>query len=378
MRVSVLVAIFLAVVAVVSAGSTRWYHLDQPYTFEQYVAEFGKTYDSAEHAQRKSIFEARLEAIRKHNQDSTKTWKQGVNHLTDHTDEENARLLGYNKHMGYISRERRTAIARSAPVRPQPISVELPTHVDWREKGVVSDVKDQGECGSCWTFATAETVESHFALSTGALMDLSEQQILDCTPNPKQCGGTGGCEGGTAELAMARIIAMGGLSAEWTYPYTSYFGQDFTCHFNATQTRPLAHLASYVDLPSNVYNPTITAVATVGPIAISVDAGSWFAYESGVYDGCNQTNPDIDHAVQLVGYGTDPKFGDYWLVRNSWSSQWGEKGYIRLRRTAHEETRCGTDLKPSDGTGCANGPATVKVCGTCGILYDNAYPIIKN
>ena len=98
----------------------------------------------------------------------------------------------------------------------------LPEHVDWREKGVVTPAKDQGQCGSCWTFASTEALESSVALTTGHLMTLSEQQILDCTPNPKHCGGTGGCQGGIVQIAYDKINEYGGLSGEWQYPYLSY------------------------------------------------------------------------------------------------------------------------------------------------------------
>jgi len=199
---------------------------------------------------------------------------------------------------------------------------------------------------------------------------------LDCTPNPDQCGGTGGCGGGTAELAFARIMQLGGLATEWTYPYASYSGSNQKCRFDPSFTPPFANISAYYTLPQNKYLPLLDHVANTGPMAISVDASAWSAYETGVFDGCNQTNPDIDHAVALEGYGTDPNFGPYWLVRNSWSSKWGEKGYIKLKRTSNEEGRCGMDITPRDGDGCKDGPPQVKVCGTCGILYDNCYPVV--
>lgn len=291
--------------------------------------------------------------------------------MTDWTEAEFKRLLGYKKSIAATMPKSPLATEWNHPaVRLE----DLPQEVDWRDKGVVTPVKDQGRCGSCWTFATAETIESHWAIKTGQLPILSEQQILDCTPNPDQCGGTGGCAGGTAELAMARIVQMGGLSSEWTYPYMSYYGANASCHFTA-QTPPAAHIAGYQRLPTNVQLPLMQAVAELGPIAISVDASSWQKYEQGVFDGCNQTHPDIDHAVQLVGYGTDPVDGDYWLVRNSWSPAWGDKGYIKLKRSI--SITCGVDLHPQDGTGCKDGPPTVVVCGTCGILYDNTFPIMN-
>jgi len=244
--------------------------------------------------------------------------------------------------------------------------------VDWRAKGIVTSVKDQANCGSCWSFATAEALEIAWGLKTGNLTVLSEQQILDCTPNPNHCGGTGGCQGGTAELAYDRIIQLGGLTSEALYPYVSGGGRDYKC--KSPIPAPIAKVSNYTKLPENEYEPLLTAVATVGPIAISVDAASWGRYASGVYNGCNQKNPDIDHAVLLVGYGTDPDHGDYWLVRNSWGPGWGEKGYIRLARSS--DANCGTDKTPDDGSGCSGGPPEVTVCGTCGILYDTCYPIV--
>jgi len=130
--------------------------------------------------------------------------------------------------------------------------------------------------------------------------------------------------------------------------------------------------ASSVDSSPGTVRPLGSGLYTLH--WLSVDAASWSAYEEGVFDGCNQTNPDLDHAVQLVGFGTDSQFGDYWLVRNSWAPLWGENGYIRLRRTPVE--RCGVDVTPSHGDGCRGGPPTEYVCGTCGVVYDALYPNI--
>lgn len=357
----------------VAEARPKWHQL-KGYTFEQYVKDFHRTYTGAELALRRTLFEGRLQDIMAHNTNPSFTWKQGVNHLSDRTEAELKSLRGYNKGVGYSMRQMRPA-AMSGEHQPTVHPSQLPTDVDWRKSNIVSPVKNQGECGSCWTFASAEAVESHAAKKTGELAVLSEQQILDCTPNPKHCGGTGGCQGGTAELAFGRINEIGGLSSEWTYSYKSFHGQNFQCQFNTTMTPPQVKVASYKRIPTNQYAPLMEAVATQGPIAISVDASAWSHYETGVFNGCNQTNPDIDHAVLLVGYGTDTQLGDYWLVRNSWSPTWGEEGYIRVYRSSVQ--RCGEDITPLDGTGCSGGPSKVTVCGTCGILFDNCYPIIE-
>jgi len=205
-------------------------------------------------------------------------------------------------------------------------------------------------------------------------MDLSEQFILDCTQNPDDCGGTGGCSGGTQALAYENIISSGGIPTEWQYPYQSYFGMNYNCRAN--QTNPEALLLNYTLLPVNELNPILYHLANNGPLSVSVDASAWGAYESGVFAGCNLTNPDIDHAVQLVGYGTDPQYGPYWLIRNSWAVSFGEMGYIRIQRYTENQTPCGTDIHPSDGLGCKNGPPKVTVCGNCGILYDATFVAI--
>jgi len=265
---------------------------------------------------------------------------------------------------------------KDAPTEESIVSIQssegLPTHVDWRTKGIITAVKNQGECGSCWTFGTCETIESFWAMKTKKLVVMSEQQILDCTPNPNDCGGTGGCGGGTPEIAYQQIIQMGGLTSEKDYPYTAENGN---CQFNKQTTPPVAKLTGYKVLPSNNYTAVLTAVASIGPMVINVDASEWSSYDSGVFSGCDEeSNIDIDHVVQLVGYGTDTQLGSYWIVRNSWGGDWGESGYIRLARPT--KVTCGIDYSPQDGTGCNGGPSQVTVCGQCGILYDVSYPVV--
>jgi len=166
------------------------------------------------------------------------------------------------------------------------------------------------------------------------------------------------------------------ISSECTYPYQSYQGNNFNqCGFNASLTPPQTpDLEKIALLNPNEYEPLVQAVANIGPISISVDASTWSEYESGIFNGCNQTTPDINHAVQLVGYGYEHN-DEYWLVRNSWAPSWGEDGYIKLYKSS--KVVCGVDVTPLDGSGCINGPANVTVCGTCGILYEPAYPVLS-
>jgi len=332
-----------------------------------------KSYPSEqEYILRKSLFETRLAEIVAHNSNPKFTWQVGVNQFTDMTEAERKSYVGLNKKLLYQTKTARADINKL----PHPVTMKamssLPDSVDWRKSGIITAVKNQGQCGSCWTFGAAECIESMWAQYTKTLTVLSEQNMLDCTPNPNHCGGTGGCGGGTVELAYD-VVIKSGIATEKSYPYVSGSnGRNYPCKQGIPS---FANITSYVNLPTNQQPPLLDALANIGPIAINVEAMPWMSYRSGVFDGCNQKNPDIDHVVQLVGYGTDTRNGDYWLVRNSWGSGWGESGYIRLKREA--TPRCGVDKNPQDGTGCDGGPPTVDVCGTCGILFDSIYPVFK-
>ena len=165
---------------------------------------------------------------------------------------------------------------------------ELPSYVNWVEKGVTSPVKDQGHCGSCWAFASTATIESHAAINSGQLKTLSPQQLVDCAPNTLSCGGTGGCQGSIAELAF-NYVQLYGMTSEYKYSYSSYFSGNAapSCQYNQTLQTPEVTLDGYVKLPSNNYEGILTVVATQGPVAVAVDASTWHDYETGVFNGCS-------------------------------------------------------------------------------------------
>lgn len=245
-------------------------------------------------------------------------------------------------------------------------AVRVADRVDWREENVVTPVKNQGGCGSCWAFSATAVFESQLAIKTGSLYVLGPQELVDCAPNPNECGGSGGCEGSTQWLGF-NYTKTAGFALESDYPYKAH---DQSCAIK--RKKPVATNTGYERLAKNDYNALMQAVNKVGPIAVSVDA-SWHGYEEGVYDG--QMSSTIDHAVVLDGYGTDAASGyDYWLVRNSWGSSWGEKGYIRIRRFGDGKEPCATDKRPQDGTECKGGPKTIEVCGLSGIMSDSSYP----
>jgi len=357
--------LIVATLSVVIAA--RNFEQVEGYTFEEYVRDFHKHYDIHDYLKHSRTFQKNLATIIAHNKNPVHTWKMAVNKFADLDEHQMKTFYGWNHKMGRAWRSRYPmADLSSLP----PVS-DLPPTVDWRNASIVTPVKDQGMCGSCWAFAATECIESNVAQQTGNLVVLSEQNMVDCTPNPQHCGGTGGCSGATAELGFSYVMDKG-IASEDDYPYT---GSDGDCDETIAKT---SSISNFVVLPQNNYSALVAAVATVGPIAVTVAASPWSFYSSGVFTGCPKPNEDVDlnHGVQLVGYGTDAKDGDYWLVRNSWGEGWGEGGYIRIQKHSDGDTKwCGINHEPLDGSGCPGGPSQITVCGSCGIWYDTSFPI---
>jgi len=349
-----------------------------PAQFEKFKRNFDRKYSSkSEELQRYEIFKTNLAKINDHNSREGETWRMAVNQFTDITEEEFRDTVvgqGYLRTPG-VSGARRSSHDDRSFLKAR----DLPAHVDWREAGKVSEPKNQGSCGSCWAFAATEQIESYAAINNVTLMPsiaLSTQEITSCTPNPLQCGGTGGCRGSIPQLAY-NYVQLFGLANEDDYPYHSGgLGSTGTCKYGVGMRAPYMAISGYDTLPPNNLEATMTHLAQVGPLAVAADALRWQFYGSGVFSGCSyDENIGLNHAIQLVGYGTDAEYGDYWLVRNSWGEFWGEAGYIRMQRES--ELVCGTDTTPMDGTACVGGPGTDSqvVCGMCGLLYDMSYPL---
>jgi len=202
-------------------------------------------------------------------------------------------------------------------------TTSLPTSVDWRTQGIVTPVKDQGQCGSCWSFSATGSVEGAYAQKTGKLVSLSEQQLVDCST----AQGNQGCNGGLMDYAFQYIISNNGITTEANYPYTAT-GPNACQTSLASQTA--ATISSFQDVPQSDENALQSAVAQQPvSVAIEADQQAFQFYSGGVLTAACGKN--LDHGVLAVGYGTDNGV-NYWLVKNSWGSSWGEQGYIRLVR----------------------------------------------
>jgi len=246
-----------------------------------------------------------------------------MNHLGDLTNQEYRNLLlgmkvpvGYEHKQGDISGSDSDA---------------LPASWDWRKQGAVTGVKDQGQCGSCWSFSTTGSTEGCHQISSKKLVSLSEQNLVDCSTS----FGNMGCEGGLMTQAMEYIISTGGIDTESSYPYTA---EDGNCQYNAANSG--ATLKSYNNVNQGDEKGLQTAVSQ-GPTSVAIDASqsSFQFYSSGVYNEPACSTSQLDHGVLAIGWGNDPSGGDYWLVKNSWGTSWGQQGYIWMSR--NKNNQCG-------------------------------------
>jgi len=230
----------------------------------------------------------------------------------------------------------------------------LPAAIDWTTKGAVTPVKDQGQCGSCWSFSTTGALEGAFAIKYGTLVSFSEQQLVDCDTLGNG-GRDHGCNGGLMDNAFNWISKNNGLCTETDYPYVSGVTKTAgTCQKSCKNVVGSDVLSSPVDVEPASDVAMMGALA-LGPVSVAIEADErdFQLYKSGVFSGKCGTN--LDHGVLAVGYGTDSNGGgDYYKVKNSWSTTWGEKGYIRLGR----------------GAGFNGGK------GQCGILLEASYPVV--
>eukprot|EP00253_Pinus_taeda_P025030 PITA_25030 len=300
-----------------------------------------RSLNSDEHAKRFEIFKENVKYIDSVNKQDG-PYKLGLNKFADLSNEE-FKAMHMTTRMEKHKSLRRDRGTQSGSFMYQN-STSLPESIDWRKKGAVTPVKNQGQCGSCWAFSTVAAVESINYIKTGKLVSLSEQQLVDCSKE------NAGCNGGLMDYAFQYIIDNGGIATEDAYPYTAEAGECSTTKIKSKATTIV--IDSFEDVPSNNEEALKKAVAHQ-PVSVAIEAsGQDFQfYLKGVFTG--KCGTELDHGVVVVGYGKSSEGINFWIVRNSWGDEWGEKGYIKM---------------------CRNIKA---IEGKCGIAMQASYPIMK-
>uniref|UniRef100_A0A8C4FD38 Cathepsin S, ortholog 2, tandem duplicate 2 n=1 Tax=Dicentrarchus labrax TaxID=13489 RepID=A0A8C4FD38_DICLA len=289
----------------------------------------GKKYQTeVEDVSRRELWEKNLMLITMHNLEASMglhTYELSMNHMGDLTQEEIMQ--------SFATLSPPTDIQRAASPFAGTTGADVPDTMDWREKGCVTSVKMQGSCGSCWAFSAAGALEGQLAKTTGKLVDLSPQNLVDCSTKY----GNHGCNGGFMHQAFQYVIDNQGIDSDASYPYT---GRNGECRYNSKFRA--ANCSQYSFLPEGDEGALKEALANIGPISVAIDATrpTFTFYRSGVYNDPN-CSQKVNHGVLAVGYGTlDGQ--DYWLVKNSWGKTFGDQGYIRMSRNKNDQ--CGIAL----------------------------------
>jgi cathepsin L len=294
--------------------------------FTRWMAQNDKTYQHEEFFHRYNTFRANLDTINASN-NNNKTYTLSMNKFGDLTTEE------FGKQMCGFKPALRTSATYPSEVESD---VFVGDSLNWVTKGAVTPVKDQGQCGSCWAFSATGAIEGAVFVAGKGLTSVSEQQLVDCAG----AQGNQGCNGGLMDYAFDYVIKHGGIGSEADYKYTA---RDGTCKDKTVKS--VSTISSYKDVAAGDEAALMVAVQTA-PIAIAIEADqSCFQfYHTGVLDD-SSCGTNLDHGVLLVGYDTDAKSGkDYWLVKNSWGTSWGDAGYIKFVRGKNQ---CGLTLAPS-------------------------------
>jgi len=307
-------------VLVVAFAAAQAFDLDTEW--EAFKVKYGKNLlTGQEHNARKNIFANNLRFIEKHNAEHAlglHTYTVGVNQFADLTNEE------------FV--EQYTGVKPMEGAKETAIEVvgDIPESIDWREKGAVTPVKNQGPCGSCWAFSATGTMEGAVFKKTGKLVSLSEQNLVDCSTIRNH-----GCHGGNPYFALMYTVVNKGIDTEESYPYE---GKQSACRYDENNSG--ARILGGVQIAINDEEGLKKAIGTVGPVSVAIDAShySFQLYKSGIYNEPQCSSMWLDHGVLAVGYGSE-NGQDYYIVKNSWGTQWGEEGYILMSR--NKRNQCG-------------------------------------
>jgi len=297
--------------------------------WESYKANHGRQYPTKDEENfRMKVFMENKHKIAKHNNRASnglKGYTLAMNKFGDLLSHEFVALMN-----GFKKSYRTDSLNGSTYLSPH--NVVIPPSVDWRTRGYVSEVKDQGQCGSCWSFSATGALEGQHYRKFGKMTELSEQNLIDCSHSY----GNNGCEGGLMDNAFSYIRDNHGVDTEQSYPYEA---KDKKCRFKPRNIG--ATDSGFIDIPEGDEEKLKEAVATAGPVSVAIDASheSFQFYSKGVYDETECSSTELDHGVLVVGYGTSPAGEDFWIVKNSWGTQWGDEGYIKMTR--NKKNQCG-------------------------------------
>lgn len=335
---SLLHLLFLLFLVLVSSSSSS---ADNNDLFEIWCKQNGKIYSSPEEKlQRFQVFEKNLAFVNEHNNMENSTYTLALNSFADLTNHEfKASRLGLSASNG-VPRNYSSFLGAGTVG-------DIPASLDWREKGAVTPVKDQGSCGACWSFSATGAMEGINKIVTGSLVSLSEQELVDCDKSYNS-----GCNGGLMDYAYKWVVKNGGIDTEGDYPYQM---GDKTCNKNKLERRVVT-IDGYTDVPADE-NELLKAVVTQ-PVSVGIcgSDSAFQLYSKGIFSGPCSTS--LDHAVLIVGYGSENGV-DYWIVKNSWGTSWGINGYMHmLRNGPSKEGVCGINKLASYPTKTSANPPT--------------------
>jgi cathepsin L len=319
------ILVLTSIIACASAAAIFDATLDNEWSL--YQAKHSKNYASLEIAtHRRLAWESNLNFIKKHNEEYAQgmhTFTVGMNAYGDMTNKEFVAQMN-----GFLSS---TTLKSDSHTFVAPSNVQVPDAVDWRTQGYVTPIKDQAQCGSCWAFSAVGSLEGQHFKATNKLVSLSEQNLVDCSGKE----GNQGCNGGLMDQAFTYIKKNNGIDTEASYPYKA---RDGKCQFKAADVG--ATDTGFTDIASGSESDLQSALATVGPISVAIDAShsSFQLYKDGVYTEKRCSPTQLDHGVLAVGYGTEGG-KDFWIVKNSWGTSWGMDGYIQMAR--NNKNMCG-------------------------------------
>uniref|UniRef100_UPI00398EC790 digestive cysteine proteinase 2-like isoform X1 n=2 Tax=Pristiophorus japonicus TaxID=55135 RepID=UPI00398EC790 len=319
------------VLSILAAASGHTFDSTLDEDWKNWKSQHEKQYTEEEETYRRLVWEDSMRYIEQHNLEHSMgkhTFTVGMNQFGDLTTEEFNKLMN-----GFLPAEadNSTEVAVEEDNEDDESNdVEMDAIVDWRTKGYVTPVKNQGQCGSCWAFSANGALEGQWYKTKGQLVHLSEQNLVDCSRDYNNEG----CNGGWMDQAYRYVLRNNGVNSAATYPYT---GRDESCKFQSNEF--VATISGYRYIVRNEFDLK-RAVETVGPIAVAIDAGqqSFQYYKTGVYYEQNCEKWRVNHAVLVVGYGTEGGL-NYWIVKNSWGTGWGDQGYIKMAKD--KENNCG-------------------------------------